>query len=168
VLWLLSLCQTIVGFRATSPLREELASSVHVPESSCSFTIHKDGPKGEVVSGVNLDSQLYYRISCDPGKDREQYCLTVTNCTVSGAGQDPYPIIDAAGCTLEPWLFEHVEYEDDFTAGIHNPTPVRFRGASGKVRFHCLTSLTLRVDGKCQRHVCTWNEYTKPTTSDPS
>jgi len=141
-------------------LREEaVGQEVHLPEANCQFTIRKDGPKGEVISGASLHTSLYYRIACDPGADRENYCLSVTNCTVSGPGEEPYPIIDEQGCTLEPWLFEHVEYEDDFTAGIHNPTPVRFRGPSGKVRFHCITTLAIKVDGKCQRHTCTWNEY---------
>uniref|UniRef100_A0A914RUF2 ZP domain-containing protein n=1 Tax=Parascaris equorum TaxID=6256 RepID=A0A914RUF2_PAREQ len=60
------------------------------------------------VDGTNLNSELYYKIKCEPERG---YCLHVGNCTVSGdgPGQQAYPIIDQDGCTKEPSLFEHVQ-----------------------------------------------------------
>ncbi|VDM91822.1 unnamed protein product [Litomosoides sigmodontis] len=72
---------------------------------------------------------------------------------------EPYRIINENGCTLEPSLFEHVQYEDDFTAGIYNPLPIRFRGSSSSVQFFCSTTLVPMVGDKCPRKMCTWNEY---------
>ncbi|CAK5017472.1 unnamed protein product [Meloidogyne enterolobii] len=112
-------------------------------------------------SDVTLDQELYYKISCEPVKG---YCLRVSNCSVTtdAPGQKPYLIIDGRGCTTEPSLFEHVQYEDNFTAGIYNPYPIRFRNQKSAVQFNCDTSLVLlSQDGKCQRERCVWNEYTK-------
>uniref|UniRef100_A0A914UP01 ZP domain-containing protein n=1 Tax=Plectus sambesii TaxID=2011161 RepID=A0A914UP01_9BILA len=159
LLFVLMTGASAMNLRAAVLREEQVSKQVHLPVANCEFSIRKDGPKGEAISGASLHTSLYYRIACDPGADKDNYCLMVTNCTVSGPGEEPYPIIDELGCSLEPWLFEHVEYEDDFTAGIHNPTPVRFRGPSGKVRFHCNTALSAKLDGKCSRHTCTWNEY---------
>lgn len=159
LLFVLMAGASAMDLRAAVLKEEEIVKEVLLAATNCEFSIRKDGPKGDVISGANLHTSLYYRIACEAGADKDNYCLSVSNCTVSGPGEDPYPIIDEQGCTLEPWLFEHVEYEDDYTAGIHNPTPVRFRGPSGKVRFHCITSLIPKVDGKCSRHTCTWNEY---------
>uniref|UniRef100_A0A1I7Z5G2 ZP domain-containing protein n=1 Tax=Steinernema glaseri TaxID=37863 RepID=A0A1I7Z5G2_9BILA len=132
---------------------------VHEPEAECQFSVHKDGPNGEELSGTTLNTQLYYKIKCKPAKG---FCLNVSNCTVSGEGpgQKPYAVIDENGCTTEPSLFEHVLYEDDYTAGIYNPLPIRFRGSSSGVQFFCSTTLTPRMGGTCSRKLCTWNEYT--------
>lgn len=58
-------------------------------------------------------------------------------------------------------LVSYVQYEDDFTAGIYNPLPIRFRGSSSAVHFFCSTTLSPAMNGKCQRKLCTWNEYSK-------
>uniref|UniRef100_A0A915N2A8 ZP domain-containing protein n=1 Tax=Meloidogyne javanica TaxID=6303 RepID=A0A915N2A8_MELJA len=115
----------------------------------------------KTLPDVTLDQELYYKISCEPVKG---YCLRVSNCSVTtdAPGQKPYLIIDGRGCTTEPSLFEHVQYEDNFTAGIYNPYPIRFRNQKSAVQFNCDTSLVLlSQDGKCQRERCVWNEYTK-------
>uniref|UniRef100_A0A0N5AHX9 ZP domain-containing protein n=1 Tax=Syphacia muris TaxID=451379 RepID=A0A0N5AHX9_9BILA len=152
---------------------EKFASkTISSPAAQCTFTVHKGGPNGptisgarpqlmHVVSGTNLYSELYYKITCEK---ENGYCLHVSNCTVSGDGtnQKPYQVIDENGCTTEPSLFEHVQYESDFTAGIYNPLPVRFRGTSGAVNFFCTTTLVaVNSDGKCERKMCTWNEYSR-------
>ncbi|KAL7079790.1 hypothetical protein ACQ4LE_001349 [Meloidogyne hapla] len=131
------------------------------PEAKCSFRVHVKGPNGAEVKDVTLDQELYYKISCEPVKG---YCLRVSNCSVTtdAPGQKPYLIIDGRGCTTEPSLFKHVQYEDNFTAGIYNPYPIRFRNQKSTVQFNCDTSLVLlSQDGKCQRERCVWNEYTK-------
>uniref|UniRef100_A0A7E5A0P6 ZP domain-containing protein n=1 Tax=Panagrellus redivivus TaxID=6233 RepID=A0A7E5A0P6_PANRE len=123
-----------------------------VIEAKCDFTIHDGGASGKELKGTQLNSELYYKIRCET---RKGYCLQVSNCTVTSAGQPkPYPIIDGAGCTNEPSLFEHVEYLDDFTAGIFNPVPIRFRGAQSGVKFECSTLLTPSDNGKCNRREC--------------
>jgi len=109
-------------------VKEERINRVHhVPEAKCHFSIHEKGPSGKEVSGTTLNQELYYRIKCEP---YDGYCLVVSNCSVSaGRGaqeqQKPYAIIDENGCTKEPSLFEHVSYEQAFTAGIYNPFPIR-------------------------------------------
>jgi hypothetical protein len=171
-------------------LPESQINRLHEPNAECEFSVHQDGPDGPIVKGnralkhlcffdtvdkvskidgicsiikynnlgTTLHQQLYYKISC---KREPNYCLVVRNCTVSSPTSEPYPIIDDYGCTLEPKLFEHVQYEDDFTAGIYNPLPIRFRGTSSTVQFFCVTSLMPTLNGdKCVRKLCTWNEYT--------
>ncbi|KAE9553312.1 hypothetical protein FO519_003478 [Halicephalobus sp. NKZ332] len=128
-------------------------------EASCQFSIHEKGPDGKELTGTSLDTELYYKIKCKP---EPGYCLKVSNCTVTGEGknQKPYPIIDENGCTKEPSLFEHVQYLDDFTAGIPNPIPIRFRGPQSGVKFECATTL-ISVIGHCEHQRCVANEYSK-------
>lgn len=129
-------------------------------------------------SGTSLHQELFYKIHC---KQEPGYCLFVSNCTVSAGSEPPYEIIDRQGCTTEPSLFEHVrvsvhdhdqhlvplllrdspfQYLDDFTGGIFNPLPVRFRNQQSAVRFQCATKLQLREQGgHCERPACTHNDY---------
>ncbi|KAI6238780.1 ZP domain-containing protein [Aphelenchoides fujianensis] len=134
-------------------------NGVHSPEAQCKFAVHNKNADGPVLEGTNLNQELYYKISC---KQEKGYCLLVANCTVSGSADqaDAYAIIDANGCTNEPSLFEHVEYVDDFTAGIFNPFPIRFRKAGAAVHFHCATTLKPRDgENRCERPACTKNVY---------
>ncbi|VDN05561.1 unnamed protein product [Thelazia callipaeda] len=135
---------------------EKSIEKVHLPKAQCQFSVHNEGPNGEVISGTNLHSKLYYKIKCNVQKG---YCLHVANCTVNSDEKDAqaYRIIDENGCTTEPSLFEH--YEDDFTAGIYNPLPIRFRSSSSTVQFFCTTTLVPTIGRKCSRKICTWNEY---------
>uniref|UniRef100_A0AC35FKY0 ZP domain-containing protein n=1 Tax=Panagrolaimus sp. PS1159 TaxID=55785 RepID=A0AC35FKY0_9BILA len=113
------------------------------------------------LSGISLNTELYYKIKCEK---REGYCLKVNNCTVTGQGQKPYSVIDENGCTKEPSLFHHVQYEDDFTAGIYNPVPIRFRGTQSAVKFQCSTLLSPAIENenkKCEHQRCIANEYSK-------
>uniref|UniRef100_A0A0K0D1W1 ZP domain-containing protein n=1 Tax=Angiostrongylus cantonensis TaxID=6313 RepID=A0A0K0D1W1_ANGCA len=81
--------------------------------AKCEFSVHRDGPEGERVTGTALDVVLYYSIRCEP---QDGYCLSVTNCTISTdePGFKPYPMIDQNGCSLEPSLY------DDVTVNIFN------------------------------------------------
>ncbi|KAM3727324.1 Cuticlin-3 [Dirofilaria immitis] len=137
---------------------EKSIKKVHIPQANCKFSVHNGGPNGKEISGTNLNSELYYKIKCNKEKG---YCLHVANCTVKSdrENMEPYRIIDENGCTLEPSLFEHVQYEDDFTAGIYNPLPIRFRGSSSSVQFFCTTTLVPTIGNECSRKMCTWNEY---------
>ncbi|KAK6759582.1 hypothetical protein RB195_021264 [Necator americanus] len=124
------------------------------PSAKCEFSVHKDGPGGEPVTGTALDVELYYGIRCQM---HDGYCLSVSNCTISSdeAGFKPYPIIDENGCSLEPSLYDNVVYESSFTAGIRNPYPVRFRSSSGAVLLYCVTTLVpTTTDGSCPRPEC--------------
>uniref|UniRef100_A0AC34RTP2 ZP domain-containing protein n=1 Tax=Panagrolaimus sp. JU765 TaxID=591449 RepID=A0AC34RTP2_9BILA len=134
-------------------------SAVSRPEAKCNFSIHEHGPDGKQLSGTSLNTELFYKIKCEK---RDGYCLQVSNCTVQGdvKTQKPYPIIDRNGCTFEPSLFEHVQYLDDFTAGIFNPVPIRFRGTKSEVQFECQTTL-IPTKGPCERKRCVSNEYSK-------
>ncbi|CAJ0558079.1 unnamed protein product, partial [Mesorhabditis spiculigera] len=113
----------------------------------------RNGPDGKLVTGVSLDTSLFYDITCKPSKG---FCLRVSNCTVAGdeKGSVPYTIIDANGCTLEESLFGHVQYRTDFQAGIANPYPIRFRGASSAVIFYCQTTLEPKQGTKCEHFTC--------------
>uniref|UniRef100_A0A0M3I112 ZP domain-containing protein n=1 Tax=Ascaris lumbricoides TaxID=6252 RepID=A0A0M3I112_ASCLU len=148
----------VISTAIAAKIPEKDAKKIHLPAAKCTFSVHKEGPQGEQIIGTNLNSELYYKIKCEPERG---YCLHVGNCTVSGdgPGQQAYPIIDEDGCTKEPSLFEHVQYEDDFTAGIYNPLPIRFRGSSSAVQFFCVTTFVPSIHGKCERKLCTWNEY---------
>ncbi|VDM36578.1 unnamed protein product [Toxocara canis] len=148
----------VISCSAPAKIPEKDAKKIHLPAAKCSFSVHKEGPQGEEIIGTNLNSELYYKVKCEP---EPGYCLHVGNCTVSGdgPGQEPYAVIDEDGCTKEPSLFEHVQYEDDFTAGIYNPLPIRFRGSSSAVQFFCVTTFVPSTSGKCERKLCTWNEY---------
>ncbi|KAL6725046.1 hypothetical protein Aduo_019871 [Ancylostoma duodenale] len=124
------------------------------PSAKCEFSVHKDGPGGEPVTGTALDVVLYYSIQCQA---QDGYCLSVSNCTISSdeAGFKPYPIIDEDGCSLEPSLYDDVTYESSFTAGIRNPYPVRFRSSSGAVLLYCVTTLVpTTMDSTCPRPEC--------------
>ncbi|KAH7726177.1 Protein F46G11.6 [Aphelenchoides avenae] len=154
---------------ASSAVPETSVNKLHEVEANCNFTVHDKGPNGKEVTGTSLNQELYYKIKC---RSEPNYCLWVTNCTVSTEApeQKPYPIIDENGCTTEPSLFEHVQYEDDFTAGIYNPFPIRFRGQKSAVRFQCQTTLRPSIGSeKCKRPLCVWNEYSKEanTSSKP-
>ncbi|KAL3103271.1 hypothetical protein niasHS_002457 [Heterodera schachtii] len=132
----------------------------------CAFTVHQRGPEGPEVRDVTLEQQLFYRVRCEPQKG---HCLRVCNCTVSetqrgngtkdgerwGGGRT-HLVIDERGCATEASLFQHVMYEDDFTAGIFNPYPIRFRSSrSTGVQLQCATSLILlEKDGQCPRESC--------------
>uniref|UniRef100_A0A914GWU6 ZP domain-containing protein n=1 Tax=Globodera rostochiensis TaxID=31243 RepID=A0A914GWU6_GLORO len=140
----------------------EVTGRARQPEARCAFSVHETGPEGPEIRDVTLDQELFYKIRCEAERG---YCLRVSNCTVRaedgsgqrGGGSASYPIIDGRGCTTEPSLFEHVQYEDYFTAGIFNPYPIRFRSKSTGVRFQCITSLMmLEKDGQCPRESCTW------------
>uniref|UniRef100_A0A915CX39 ZP domain-containing protein n=1 Tax=Ditylenchus dipsaci TaxID=166011 RepID=A0A915CX39_9BILA len=160
-LWCVSLwCTSVYGAQSNPP--ESSINRLHEPEADCSFSVHDKGPEGAEIEGTSLNQELYYKIKCKP---ENGYCLRVSNCTVSpdSPDQKPYSIIDELGCTKEPSLFEHVQYEDDFTAGIYNPYPIRFRGQKSAVKFQCSTTLSPSgPDGVCERHRCiTWSEYTK-------
>uniref|UniRef100_A0A1I8F1D9 ZP domain-containing protein n=2 Tax=Wuchereria bancrofti TaxID=6293 RepID=A0A1I8F1D9_WUCBA len=148
----------LFAFILAAKIPEKTISKIHLPQTNCRFSVHNGGPNGEEISGTNLNSELYYKIKCNKEKG---YCLHVANCTVKSDREstEPYLIIDENGCTLEPSLFEHVQYEDDFTAGIYNPLPIRFRGSSSSVQFFCSTTLVPTIDGGCSRKMCTWNEY---------
>uniref|UniRef100_A0AC34FX96 ZP domain-containing protein n=1 Tax=Panagrolaimus sp. ES5 TaxID=591445 RepID=A0AC34FX96_9BILA len=136
-------------------------SAVNQPDAKCVFTVHEKDQNGKELTGTSLNTELYYKIKCEK---KEGFCLKVSNCTVTGQGQKPYPVIDAVGCTKEPSLFEHVQYVDDFTAGIYNPVPIRFRGSQSGVKFQCSTVLSPVIEnpnGKCERQRCIANEYSK-------
>ncbi|VDL77489.1 unnamed protein product [Nippostrongylus brasiliensis] len=136
-----------------SPPAEDSKHSTK-PSAKCEFSVHKDGPDGEAVTGTALDVVLYYSIRCE---EREGYCLMVANCTISSdeAGFKPYPIINENGCSLESSLYDDVTYESKFVAGIRNPYPVRFRSSSSSVLLYCVTTLTpTTMDGTCERHQC--------------
>lgn len=52
------------------------------------------------------------------------------------------------------------QYLDDFTAGIYNPYPIRFRNPGTGVHFQCSTTLKPRdLEGHCERPACTKNLY---------
>ncbi|KAJ1357312.1 hypothetical protein KIN20_015438 [Parelaphostrongylus tenuis] len=94
------------------------------PSAKCEFSVHKDGPDGERVTGT---------ISTDE------------------PGFKPYPMIDENGCSLEPSLYD--DYLSKFTAGIRNPYPVRFRSSSGAVILYCVTTLEpTTLTGACSRY----------------
>ncbi|KAI1730927.1 zona pellucida-like domain-containing protein [Ditylenchus destructor] len=142
-------------------LPESAINRLHEPEAECTFSVHDKGPNGPEVTGTSLNQELYYKIKCKP---ETGYCLKVSNCSVTtdAPEQKPYPIIDESGCTTESSLFEHVQYEDNFTAGIYNPFPIRFRGQKSAVRFQCSTTLSpTGPNGACDRPTCTWNEYSR-------
>ncbi|VDK83646.1 unnamed protein product [Onchocerca ochengi] len=161
------LCMLAYSFALTlaAKIPEKSIKKVHFPQANCKFSVHNGGPDGEEISGTNLNSELYYKIKCDIEKG---YCLHVANCTVKSdkKNMEPYRIIDEHGCTLEPSLFEHVQYEDDFTAGIYNPLPIRFRGSSSSVQFFCSTTLVPTIKEECSHKMCTWNEYTTNQSSE--
>ncbi|KAE9418322.1 hypothetical protein Angca_001213, partial [Angiostrongylus cantonensis] len=123
--------------------------------AKCEFSVHRDGPEGERVTGTALDVVLYYSIRCEP---QDGYCLSVTNCNTDEPGFKPYPMIDQNGCSLEPSLYDDVTYASKFTAGIRNPYPVRFRSSSGAVILYCVTTLEpTTLTGACSRHKCNNN-----------
>ncbi|CAI4221552.1 unnamed protein product [Auanema sp. JU1783] len=137
-------------------IKSRLPDHTYIPTSDCQFEVHKDGPDGVLVEGAEIDMQLYYKIQCKPV---DGYCLKVSNCTVSpdsSSHEASYPIIDSEGCSLEKSLYEDVQYTDDFTAGIVNPFPIRFRSSSSAVIFYCATSLQPRDSkfGKCSHPKC--------------
>ncbi|KHJ99628.1 hypothetical protein OESDEN_00399 [Oesophagostomum dentatum] len=136
-----------------SPPAIETSKSTR-PSTKCEFSVHKDGPDGEPITGTALDVVLYYSIHCTP---QDGYCLSVANCTISSdePGFKPYPIIDESGCSLEPSLYDNVKYETSYSAGFRNPYPVRFRSSSGAVLLYCVTTLVpLETDGTCPRPEC--------------
>ncbi|CAJ0610289.1 unnamed protein product [Cylicocyclus nassatus] len=156
---IIALLSEVILSERPSPPAIETSKSVNAPTAKCEFTVHKDGPKGPLVSGTALDVELYYKIQCNP---HDGYCLLVANCTLSSdeAGFKPYPIIDKLGCSLESSLYDNVEYLSTYTAGIRNPYPVRFRSSSGAVLLYCVTTLIpTEMDGTCPRSECA-----KPST----
>ncbi|KAI6197597.1 ZP domain-containing protein [Aphelenchoides besseyi] len=158
-LLLSSLYIVFVSAKSDSDDKPIAVSATHFPEAQCKFTVHNKTADGPVIEGTNLNQELYYKISC---KQDKGYCLYVSNCTVSTNDDqsDGYEIIDHNGCTNEPSLFEHVEYLDDFTAGIYNPLPIRFRKPGAAVHFHCSTTLKPRDStNHCERPACTKNHY---------
>ncbi|OZC10962.1 hypothetical protein X798_02106 [Onchocerca flexuosa] len=161
------LCMLSYLFALTlaAKIPEKSIKKVHFPQANCKFSVHNGGPDGEEISGTNLNSELYYKIKCNQEKG---YCLHVANCTVKSdkENMESYRIIDENGCTLEPSLFEHVQYEDNFTAGIYNPLPIRFRGSSSSVQFFCSTTLVPIIKEECSHKMCTWNEYTTNQNSE--
>uniref|UniRef100_A0A1I7XU37 ZP domain-containing protein n=1 Tax=Heterorhabditis bacteriophora TaxID=37862 RepID=A0A1I7XU37_HETBA len=105
---LLLLLPLLVSAHSRSAPPTELTDVKSVePPARCKFSVHKDGPGGEPVSGTALDVQLFYSIRCERV---EGFCLIVSNCTVSAdePGFKPYAIIDQNGCTLEPSLYEDI------------------------------------------------------------
>ncbi|KAK5974799.1 ZP domain-containing protein [Trichostrongylus colubriformis] len=124
------------------------------PAAKCEFSVHKDGPNGDIVTGTALDVILFYKIRCEA---EDGYCLSVANCTISSEepGFKPYAIIDENGCSLESSLYDDVTYESSFVAFIRNPYPVRFRSSSGAVILYCVTTLVPTIlEGVCERHEC--------------
>ncbi|VDK32309.1 unnamed protein product [Anisakis simplex] len=49
ICFLLISCNTAANIREKIP--EETAQRVHQPKAQCAFSVHKEGPQGEVVSG---------------------------------------------------------------------------------------------------------------------
>ncbi|PAV66873.1 hypothetical protein WR25_00374 [Diploscapter pachys] len=111
------------------------------PNSSCQFSVHREGPDGPIVVDSSLDDELYYKIVCS---SQPASCLSVSNCTVSDSSAkstQSIQIIDVNGCSLDTSLFSHVQYSSHFSAVIHNPFPIRFRNSgSGSVNLDCQTT----------------------------
>uniref|UniRef100_A0A7I4Z652 ZP domain-containing protein n=1 Tax=Haemonchus contortus TaxID=6289 RepID=A0A7I4Z652_HAECO len=141
-------------FSSRPPIPEANIKHSTRPSAKCEFSVHRDGPNGELVTGVTLDIELFYSIRCEA---HDNYCLSVANCTISSGEPNlkPYAIIDENGCSLESSLYDDVKYETNFMAFIRNPYPVRFRSSSGAVVLYCVTTLMpTTIDGVCERHGC--------------
>ncbi|VDM52555.1 unnamed protein product [Angiostrongylus costaricensis] len=129
--------------------------------AKCEFSVHKDGPEGERVTGTVLDVVLYYSIRCEPQDETLSGTISTDE-----PGFKPYPMIDENGCSLEPSLYDDVTYASKFTAGIRNPYPVRFRSSSGAVILYCVTTLEpTTLTGACSRHKCNNNIFSSPMHS---
>lgn len=133
-----------------------------VNNPDCDYRILQGGPQGSQVNNATVGEEVYHEITCKgkSTKSDEAYCLMVFNCTVSSEDKAiSYAMIDEYGCTLEPLLFEDVEYEADLKAGIRAQA-IRFHG-SPKVSLHCQTRLLVKGQAKCdeRRPKCIKNEY---------
>jgi len=132
-----------------------------VTNPDCDYRILQGGPKGLQVNNATAGDEVYHEITCKgDSKAEEAYCLMVFNCTVSSEDRSiAYAMIDEYGCTLEPLLFEDVEYDADLRAGIRAQA-IRFHG-SPKVQLHCQTRLLVKGKVSCgdRRPKCIKNEY---------
>lgn len=132
-----------------------------VTEPNCDYQIFKDDSSRAPITNAEVGEPVYHQIKCHPTDGgKAEYCLSVFNCSiVSDDRSMDYPIVDEMGCTLEPLLFESVEYVSDLEAGIRGQA-IRFHG-SAKVQLQCQTRLLLKGKGDCnlKRPRCITNEF---------
>lgn len=132
-----------------------------VTEPNCDYKILKDGPTGTPIINAEVGEPVYHQIKCHLSEDgKAPYCLSIFNCSIVNDDRSlDYPILDEMGCSLEPLLFESVEYVSDLEAGIRGQA-IRFHG-SPKVQLICQTRLLVKGDADCsiKRPRCITNEY---------
>uniref|UniRef100_A0AC35TXE2 ZP domain-containing protein n=1 Tax=Rhabditophanes sp. KR3021 TaxID=114890 RepID=A0AC35TXE2_9BILA len=124
-----------------------------VESANCKITVHSESLYGPPTLTAQLQSHLYYSISCEP---IASHCLKVSHCYLASKGISPYTIIDKNGCSNELDLFSDITYLNDHHAIINNPVPVKFRDAGDSMMsLTCDTVMRFKErNGTCIRIEC--------------